>query len=268
MNINSYLSFIRLSFLSILTYRLRYYTGIVTYTLFVAVNYFIWKAIYTSNTSDTTINGFTLSEMITYISVAWISRSLYFSNIDEEIDDIVRSGQISIYLLRPVNFHLMMLSQAAGETIFRVLFFTGPILFSVIMFFPVAPPVSFNAAILFLVATFNSFLIMAEINFNIGLLSFSLKSIQSISRAKYYLIQLLSGLLMPISFFPSWFSSILNLLPFKLITYTPLQLYLGKYTDEEIANVFIEEFVWISILFLVSYRFWRYSIRQLTLQGG
>ena len=43
-----YEAFIRNSFLKMLAYRLRYYTGIITYLLFVSVYYFIWSAVYAS----------------------------------------------------------------------------------------------------------------------------------------------------------------------------------------------------------------------------
>ena len=47
----------------------------------------------------------------------------YFSSIDEEIDELVKSGQNSVVLLRPVNFHSIMMSLATGQSLFRLLFF-------------------------------------------------------------------------------------------------------------------------------------------------
>ena len=41
-----YAEFVRVGFVNTLAYRLRYYTGIVTYFIYVSVYYFIWKAIY------------------------------------------------------------------------------------------------------------------------------------------------------------------------------------------------------------------------------
>ena len=37
---------VRMGFLRLLAYRLRYFTGVVTYTLNVSVYYFIWRAIH------------------------------------------------------------------------------------------------------------------------------------------------------------------------------------------------------------------------------
>ena len=263
-----YNTFIRIAFLGMLAYRLRYYTGIITYVLFVSVHYFIWKAIYHGHAADERINGFTLGEMITYLAVGWIARSFYFSNIDEEIDDMVRTGRMGVFLLRPVNFHLMLLSQAAGESLFRICFFTAPIAVAILLMFPVSPPETVAAGASFLLSSLLSFLILAEINFLVGLLAFSLKSIQGIARAKYMLIQLFSGLLMPLVFFPTWFRSVLEVLPFQLITYVPLQLYLGKIAPAGIPLVFLEQVVWAIALIGLSQLFLGRALRRLTIQGG
>ena len=71
-----YLAFITNAFLNMLAYRLRYYTGIVTYLHFVSVHYFIWQAVFAEQPSGARLNGFTFEEMVTYISIGWIARSL------------------------------------------------------------------------------------------------------------------------------------------------------------------------------------------------
>ncbi len=263
-----YSTFIRIAFLGMLAYRLRYYTGILTYVLFVSVHYFIWKAIFFGQPAGGRINGFTLSEMVTYIAVGWIARSFYFSDIDTEIDELVRSGQVSVFLLRPVNFHLMLLSQAAGESMFRIAFFTGPIALAVLWLFPVSLPAGAAAAILFSVATLFSFIIMAEINFIIGVLAFFTKSIQGIARAKYMLLQLFSGLLMPLAFFPDWFRVALEVLPFKNITYVPLQIYLGKVSAADMGPILLNQIAWTLALVGLSQVLLKKALRRLTLQGG
>lgn len=263
-----YTSFIRNAFLAMLAYRLRYYTGIITYLLFVSVHYFIWRAVFADLPPDATIHGFTLAQMITYVAVGWIARSLYFSNIDEEVDDLVRTGQISVYLLRPVSFHAMMMSQAAGESLFRLCFFSLPIGLVILWAFPVSPPETFAAFLLFLLATAGSFIIFAEINFLVGLLAFATKSTQGVMRAKYYLVQLLSGLLLPLTFFPQSIQQILAVLPFKAITYVPLTLYLGKATNGEIVLLLAEQLLWCVVFVALSEYFWSRATASLTLQGG
>ena len=263
-----YQSFIRNSFLLMLAYRLRYYTGILTYLLMVSVQYFIWKAVYQSQGDGAALYGYSLAQMVTYVSIGWISRSFYFSNIDREIDELVRSGQISIYLIRPVNFQIMMLAQALGESLFRAMFFSIPIALVLFWVYPIMGPAGGLDFIYFCVSTFVSFLILGQLNFLVGLCAFYLKSIMGIMRAKYYVIQLFSGLLLPLSFFPEKVRLVLEFLPFQTIAHTPLQFYLGKVEGEQLAQVFFQQMTWLLILFGLGHWAWRKAMAKLTLQGG
>ncbi len=263
-----YFASMRLAFLKLLAYRFRYFTGIITYLLFVSVHYFIWKAVYQDGDSTLVINGFTFSEMVTYITIGWIARSLYFSDIDEEIAQLVRTGQVSIYLLRPVHFHGIMLSEAFGGLLFRLSLFTLPISFVLLLLYPVALPYSFTHGVFFIIATAISFFVFAEINFLLGLVCFASKSIEGIMRAKYFFIQLFSGLLLPIAFFPDWIRGYIELLPFKLIAATPLEIYLGKRNGYELYWTLAEMTAWGIGLFLLSEILWKYAFKRLSIQGG
>ena len=251
-----------------LAYRLRYYTGIFTYLFFVAVYYFIWKAVYAGKPPGATINGFTLEEMLTYVTIGWIARSSYYSSIDDDIDDMVRTGQISIYLIKPVNFQLMMFAQAFGESLFRILFFTIPVGLVVLWIFPVSPPRDLNALLLFSFSSLMGFLVMCALNFLIGLLAFYFNSIDGILRAKYNLMNFASGLLLPLSFLPIWLANLLELLPFKAIAYIPLKFYLGKIPTVQIAPLLLEQCLWLVALITAGAWAWSRAASKLTTQGG
>ena len=263
-----YLAFGRNAFLTMLAYRLRYYMGILTYLLFVSVHYFIWQAVYAGKGPGAALNGFTLEEMVTYVAVGWIARSFYFSNIDEEVDDIVTSGQVGNYLIRPVDFQVMLYARAIGESLFRLLFFCVPILLVVTWVFPIAAPASSEAFLLFSLSTVLGFFVLAGINFTIGLSAFYLKSIRGLMRAKYFIVQLFSGLLLPISFFPQWLRSVVDLLPFKAVAFVPLQLYLGKIQSDKALFALASQLIWIVVLFVFGRWYWLRAARRLTVQGG
>src|SRR5258707_5880717 len=83
-----YREFSRIGFVNILAFRLRYYTGIVTYLINVTVYYFIWSAVYgprSGSAQGATLAGYSLPQMLTYVSVGWIIRSFYCDTIDQGI---------------------------------------------------------------------------------------------------------------------------------------------------------------------------------------
>ncbi len=263
-----YAAFARTAFLKMLAYRLRYYTGILTYLLFVAVHYFIWLAIFAGQEPGATVRGFTLEEMVTYVAIGWVARTFYHSNVDLEINELVKTGQISTFLVRPVNFQLLMISQAVGEALFRICMFSVPVLLTITFLFPIEPPASAADGALFFLSTVIGFLILALFNFAVGLLAFWLKSIQGVMRAKYVLLQLASGLLLPLPFFPEPIESVLELLPFQAIAYIPLRFYLGKVPSEELLSIFLHQLFWIAVLLFLGQRLWWWAMKKLTLQGG
>jgi ABC-2 type transport system permease protein len=260
-----YFEFARIAFLKILAYRLRYYTGIVTYFVNVSVYYFIWKAIFASAAD---VAGYGQSDMVTYVGVGWIIRSFYFNNIDRDMAAEVQEGKIALSLIKPVDTQWMYLSQTIGEACFRGILFTLPISVAVLLIYPIRPPASAASGALFLVSCFFALVIFALINFIVGTMALHIYSIMGVIRAKYFIVEFLSGLLLPLSFFPGWVRRLLAFLPFPHISFTPLQIYLGKEAGFAAAGALLAQTAWIVILFLGGRVLWKFSTTRLSIQGG
>ncbi len=261
----AYREFARVGFVNILAFRLRYYTGILTYLVNVTVYYFIWSAVYRNGGQ---IAGYGLSQMVTYVSVGWILRSFYWNTIDQEMAYEVIDGKIAMDLIKPVNVLWMWFSRAMGESAFRLLLLTLPTAVVVGAIFPVRGPASGAHLVLFAVAVAGSFSIMAALNFMIGTCAIPLKSILALIRAKYWLIELLSGLLIPISFFPRVVQKIFAWLPFEHIAYTPLQIYLGMLNTHDSLIMVARQWLWVAILLWLAQAWWDRAVDKITIHGG
>jgi ABC-2 type transport system permease protein len=264
-----YFEFGRIGFVNILAYRLRYYTGILTYLINVTVYYFIWGAVYgVAGASGAALAGFNLTEMITYVSVGWIIRSFYWNTIDQEMAYEVLEGKISMAFLKPVNVQWMWLSRAMGESSFRLVMLTAPTAIVVTLLYPVRLPASLAHFALFLPGVVGSFLLMGALSFMIGTCAIRLKSILALIRAKYWLLELLSGLLIPLTFFPEPVRRVLDWLPFQHIAFTPLSIYLGKLGPRAAALALLAQWGWAAALLWLGDRWWRASAKQVTIHGG
>src|SRR6266849_3762231 len=260
-----YAEFSRVGFVNILAFRLRYFTGIITYFLNVTVYYFIWTAVFHSTQS---IAGYNLPQIITYVSVGWIIRSFYWNTIDQEMAYEVIEGKISMDLIKPVSVQWMWLARAMGESAFRLILLTAPTAIIISLLFPVRLPASLGHFLLFVLSAVSSFLLMGAINFAIGTCAIPLKSILALIRAKFWLIELLSGLLVPLSFFPPAIQRISSWLPFEHIAYTPLQIYLGKLNGAACAWAVAKQFFWVFALLWLGALWWKQATRKITIQGG
>jgi ABC-2 type transport system permease protein len=260
-----YAQFMRVGFVNTLAYRVRYYTGIVTYFIYVSIYYFIWKAIFAHGQS---IAGFDFGQILTYVAVGWIIRSFYFNNIDQEMAQQVLEGKLAMDLIKPVNLQSMYVAQAFGESIFRLALLTAPTALMLLAIFPLQRPRSVVAFLAFFLSVIFSFFIVAAINFAVGTLAIRLKSILGLLRAKYFLLELFSGLLLPISFFPHAFQSVFKVLPFQYISYVPVLLYLGKIQGAGIARALSLQLFWMAAMLALGHAMWRWSTKRITIQGG
>lgn len=260
-----YLEYIRISFQSLLAYRLRYIVGILTYLIHVGVYYFIYKALFAA---DASIHGYTLSQMVTYVSVGWICKSFYLNYIDHQIAVDIREGKIAMDLIKPQDYQLMYFARGLGQCFFRILFFTPLIVLATTLCFPVHGPAGPFASVCFILSSLLSILIYTGINYIVGMTAVHFLSIHGILHLKNTIIELLSGLLIPIDWFPSWFQTLSAYLPFKMISYVPLSIYLGRISRTGMVHALFLQVFWVVVLFTAGRLLWLSCQHKILVQGG
>ena len=270
-SVGLYFYFIRLAFLKFLAYRVRYYTGVVSYSIFVTGHYYVYTALFASAVAESAtgqLGGLTLPEMITYVAVSWIGRSFYFNGIARDLARMVQEGEIAMMLIKPFHVQSVMMFEAVGESAFRLLMFTLPIMVVIVPLFNIQGPPD---PILYL-WTFVSFclalVIYSQLNFMLGCLAFAMKNIQGVLRAKMVSMDFLTGVVVPFTFFPDWFQTVMNYLPFQYISYVPVTIYLGKRQGPALQEALLVQLAWAVGLFLLGRLIWRLSVRNVIVQGG
>ncbi len=263
--LGAYLDFIRIRFLTMLAYRINYYSGILIYSLNIGVNYFTWMAIYGNGDS---LGGFTATQMTSYVAVSWMARAFYFNNLDREISTDIRDGSIAIQFIRPYNYVLVKMMQGLGEGMFRFLLFMIPGMAIAMLLFPVELPTAPSAWAGFLVMLFFSFLINSQINIITGLSAFFVENNEGVMRMKRVIVDLFSGLIVPISLFPGWLSSVLEFLPFQAITYLPGSVFTGRVQGVGIWNVLGVQVAWFLVLLIPIVWLYHAARQRLFVQGG
>lgn len=260
-----YIEMIRMRFLMMLAYRLNYYTGILIYTINIGAYYFLWNAIYGDKSS---IEGMTSVQMTTYVAIAWMARAFYFNNIDREIAMEIQDGKVAVELLRPYNYLGMKTMAALGEGIFRFFLFSLPGMIIVSLIFPVDLPLNFATWGYFAVSLVFSFIINTQINLLTGVMAFFFYNNAGLIRAKRVVVDLFSGLLIPISFFPLWAQDIMNYLPFQGISYIPSMIFTNGFSQSGLMMALLQQFIWVIILMIPIQLLWIQAKKQLIIQGG
>ncbi|MGP4079774.1 ABC transporter permease [Pseudalkalibacillus sp. R45] len=260
-----YIEMIRIRFLMMLAYRTNYYSGIIIYSINIAAYYFLWSAIYGGKED---IQGLSVIQMTTYIAVAWMARAFYFNNIDREIALEIKEGKVAVELIRPYHYLNMKTMAALGEGIFRLLFFSVPGMFLVSLVFPLQFSANLATWGYFGISILFSFIINTQINLMTGIFTFFIFNNDGLMRAKRVVIDLFSGLILPISFYPGWAQSAMEWFPFMYISYVPSMIFSEGFIGQQVLNALMMQFLWCLLLLVPLQILWVLAKKQMVIQGG
>lgn len=251
-----------------MAYKANILMGIIGNIIIVSVTFFLWKAIYSSS-SKGIMNGFNINEMLVYVMITFVISLITFSNCKFIVGDEVRQGSIAMELIKPINYRKRVMFMSFGAFIFNFLFLFLPGFIIVIAYsFYKGIYIGIMQIILFLISIFLGFLINSYYNYIFGLLAFKFYNVWGISQIANAIVMLISGSLIPLTFFPSVVEKIFNILPFSSIIYTPAMIYLGKYSVFEALKAILIQIIWVFIMFILSKLIWNRLAYKLTIQGG
>lgn len=256
---------VRIRFLMMLAYRTNYYSGILIYSINIGAYFFLWSAIY-GDKAD--IQGLSVLQMSTYVAVAWMARAFYFNNIDREIALEIKEGKVAVELLRPYHYLGMKTMQAFGEGVFRLLFFSMPGMIFIAFVFPLEFPGGASTWAFFALSLVFSFIINTQINLLTGIMTFFLFNNDGLIRAKRVAVDLFSGLLLPISFYPGWAQNVMQYFPFQAISYVPNMIFTEAYKGNELFQAILYQGIWALLLLIPIQLLWILAKKQMVIQGG
>jgi ABC-2 type transport system permease protein len=113
-----------------------------------------------------------------------------------------------------------------------------------------------------------SFLINSQINILVGLFAFFVENNAGMMSMKRILVDLCSGLIVPLTFFPGWAATLLEWLPFQAITYLPASVFVGRVSGDAVWGVLLIQLVWFVVLTIPIWLVWQRARRRLFVQGG
>lgn len=267
-SLKTYFPFATNTFQRLISYKANVLIFIIGEFLMLAVTYYLWDAIYRSS-QDSSINGFTFNEMIIYLFISFLTSLIITVDISHDISSEVRDGSIAINLIRPISYETRMLFQGLGTIFYYFIFiFIGAFLVTTTIFYNFFGYISIINILLYFVSIILGILLNFYFNYIFGLLSFKITNMWGLSQITGAIIQLLSGIMIPIAFFPLWTQPVFKFFPFSSMIYTPTMIYLGKLTNPEILKALILQITWIIILVIISKIMWKKLIKTLTILGG
>lgn len=266
--IKAYLPFATNVFQKNLSYKANVIIFLVGEAMMLAVSYYLWRAIYSSS-PEKVINGFSLNEMIIYVLISFLTSLIISVDITYDISSEVKDGSIAINLIRPISYEKRMLFQALGNVMynFLIIFIIAFIAIN-FLFYSYNGSLSLMNISLYFISMILGILINFYFSFSFALLSFKITNMWGLSQIVQALVQLLSGALIPIVFFPKSVQILFKFLPFSSSIYTPTMIYLGKLTGIALVKAIALQLVWVAILIAIAKIMWNTLIKKLTILGG
>lgn len=268
--LRTYLPFVANEIKTQLAYRGAFYLWAFISLFSSFISYFLWMAIYGSSESGV-IGNLTQNEMVVYIFMVYITSSLVSISISTWVGYDVVEGRVAMNLIKPIDYRASLIAQALGDMIYHlvvpsIFIWIGLELYKV--FVLGMPVVSAQTLLLYICSVLMSFLLYVLFDFCFGMLAFFTTYIFGLRMAKTALLSFLTGQLIPISLFPDVAQKLFECLPFSSMIYTPVMIYLGKYTGEELAWALGRQLVWVVLLYVLGSVIWKQVTKRLVVLGG
>lgn len=266
MNLQKYFIVTKNTWEETLTYRLNFTIWRFRTVLRVLTVYFLWLAVLPKNA---VIGSYNQELMLTYILGTTFIGSIVFATRTLEIGDHINNGDLSNFLIRPVNYFLYWFFKDLGDKAMNTFF---SIIELIILFIVLKPPFFIQTNLYFLsfcfIATFLSVITYFFLSFLIGLIGFWSQETWAPRFIFFTVLSFLVGDFFPLDIMPQPLFFIAKLLPFYYMLYFPLKIYLGGITQVQIYEGLIISIIWMFIIFIILKYVWNKGIKSYTAYGG
>lgn len=250
-------------------YKINFLMNTISTLVLFIVHYNLWSTIYKVKGVNE-IGGFTLTNMIIYVAIARVVNVFINSiNLEGKVAGEIKNGTFSVYLVKPMNHLLYNISSRLGNMIIQLL--VSLITFILIFIF-VFKSFSGIPSVLTIVIIIFSAIAGMFINTLIGyicaLVALWFEQVNVMFIFKGLLLSFISGVLIPIQFFPNGLRQALRYLPFNYLIAFTIDIYLGKVKGVKIIYGFGIQLFWIFLLLLIIRIMWRKGIKKYTSTGG
>jgi ABC-2 type transport system permease protein len=251
---------------------LTYRVNLLARTLFGFIPLFallsLWRTIYAG--AGAAIAGYTLAQMISYYLLVAVVDVLTAVNEDDwQIAADIREGNISQFLLKPVDYLWYRLC----------LFFSGRIVYLVVAIVPLAAfifclrgsfvfPASGTALLVFPVSLLLTALLQFFISYATAMLAFWVLEVSTFIFILFAFEFIASGHMFPLDILPPVLERALFFTPFPYQLYFPIGVYMGKIAGADLVRGLAVQAGWVLLAYAFAQFMWRRGIKKYAAFGG
>jgi ABC-2 type transport system permease protein len=254
---NKYLQVFKISFAQEFAYRFNFIMWRVRNVLQIFLVFFLWSTIFSD--PDKVIFGYNKDKILTYIFGIMIMKALVLSARVVDVSGEISRGDLTNYLLKPVNYFKYWLTRDISSKALNLGFAVFEFL---LLYLVLKPSLFFQTDIIqlggFLIITFLAIFLFFVLLFIISFVPFWAPELGWGVQFLVIIVatEFLSGGLFPLDILPSGIQGFLYLTPFPYLIFFPLQIFLGKVTGLALIKGILISSVWSIALFYLMKRLW------------
>ncbi len=260
-----YFLFLKNSWIETFTYRFNFILWRFRVVLSLLVIYFLWLSIIPD---EKQIFGYTKTLMLTYIVGTSFVQTIVFAARNQEIGENINSGDLSIFLTKPINYFSYWFFRDLGDKLINIFFS----IFEVSLLILILKPPFFIQTNLSLLFLFSLAIILAVfLNFLmgciLGMIGFWSNEIWAPRFIFYMLFTFFAGIIFPLDILPQNVFNVLQFFPFTYLVYFPLKIYLGQLSLIQIISGYLITIAWILMLMTFLNLAWRKGLKSYSAYG-
>jgi ABC-2 type transport system permease protein len=238
--------------------------GVFTNTIFGFIQAYILLAVFRNRTH---VGDYDASDAVTYV---WLAQALIMTVYAfgwTELALRIRDGSIATDLSRPLDPQRYWLAFDLGRAPYHLIF-RGILPFAVgAIVFQLHYPSPLDL-VAFFVSVVLAVVVSLGFRFLYNSAAFWLTDIRGVVTLALTVSLFFSGMILPLTFFPSWLRTIAYALPFASIMQTPIDVWLGKHHGAKLVGILVLQAAWALALLALGRLTLRLGAKKLVIQGG
>lgn len=261
----AYLSILKAQILSLWQFRVATILGVFTQVFWGILLIMILRAFYSQAGKSQPIS---ISQTVTFIWIGQALLQLLPWNVDPEIEQQIRFGNIVYELILPIDLYWLWFFKSLAKRIVPTILKSFILFLISGLFFNLSAPVSSVALSLFLISFLLAILLSCSISTMITIFFFWTISGRGLQIILPPLVLFFSGTAIPLMLFPKWMQSFLNIQPLRGLIDIPCRLYLGFIDISESIYFLGFQFLWSLIFIFLGKILINKALKRVVIQGG
>jgi ABC-2 type transport system permease protein len=239
----------------------------------------VWRAVYVGQGE---LAGYRESEILVYVVISSAMSAGGLLGVGRELGSKVNTGDIVLDLIRPVLMPWRFFFFSFGRFSFQLWIKGVPTLLFGFLIVGLTPSVNWGILASFVLLWIGGSFLHFWLEFGVASFAFRTRSPYGIGVLWNAASGFLTGLVVPITFYPDLLHKIVSWTPFPSVAYTPIRVLMGQqviygglarvyqsvFSTAPMTALVMEQASWILIVVFIASRIYRWNEKALDIHGG